>query len=57
MATPEDAITAALGITPGGVLAWTNVEGTGQLKLIYDGECGISSENITVLILNAHADE
>jgi hypothetical protein len=42
---------------PEKVLAWTNHETTGQLKLIYDGPEPVTSVNITVLVLNAHADE
>jgi len=59
MASPEEAIAAALGsgMNPEKVLAWTNDENTGQLKLIYDGPEPVNSENITVLVLNAHADE
>lgn len=57
MATPESAIGTALGIPGAGILAWTNNLTTGQLELVYDGDPGISSENITVVIINAHASE
>lgn len=59
MASPEEAIATALGFgtDPTKILAWTNHENTGQLKLIYDGPEPVTSENITVLVLDAHADE
>lgn len=57
MATAEEAIATALGIPAGGILAWTNHLSNDQLELVYDGDPGISSENITVLIVNAHAGE
>jgi hypothetical protein len=57
MASAEEAIATALGISASGILAWTNHQTTGQLELVYDGDPGISSENVTVLIINAHAGE
>jgi len=59
MASPEEALATAIGssMDPEKVLAWTNHETTGQLKLIYDGPEPVTSVNITVLVLNAHADE
>jgi hypothetical protein len=57
MATAEEAIATALGIPAGGILAWTNNQSTDQLELVYDGDPGISSESITVAIVNAHAEE
>lgn len=57
MATPEAAIASALGIAASGILAWTNNLSTDQLELVYDGDPGISSENITVAIINVHAGE
>lgn len=57
MASAEEAIATALGIPASGILAWKNHQTTGQLELVYDGDPGISSENITVLVVNAHAGE
>lgn len=57
MATPEAAIAAALGIPESGILAWTNHESDNRLKLVYDGDPGISSMSITILVTDAHADE
>lgn len=57
MATAEEAIAAAMGIPAAGILAWTNNQSTNQLELIYDGDPGITSENITVAIVNAHGGE
>ena len=57
MASAEEAIATALGIPAGGILAWTNHQTSDQLELVYDGDPGISAENITVLIVNAHAGE
>ena len=59
MASPEEAIATALGYStdPNKILAWTNDLSTGQLKIIYDGPEPVTSENVTVLVLNAHADE
>jgi hypothetical protein len=59
MASPEEAISTALGnlMDPSKILAWTNDLSTGQLKIIYDGPEPVTSENTTVIVLNAHADE
>lgn len=59
MATAEQAIATALGssMDPGKILAWTNNASTGQLEVIYDGAPPVSSENVTVAVLDAHAGE
>lgn len=59
MASPEEAVAIALGFStdPSKILAWTNDLSTGQLKLIYDGPEPVTAENVTILMLNAHADE
>lgn len=59
MATPEEAISVALGsgMDPSKILAWTNNASTGQLEVIYEGATPVNSENITVLVLDAHAGE
>lgn len=52
MATAEESIAMALGIPPEGIVGWANDETTNQVVLTYNGECGVNSENTTVLIVN-----
>lgn len=56
MADAESAISLALGCGMDGakIIGWTNDEVTGQLKLLYDGPEPVSSENITVLVVNGN---
>lgn len=57
MATAEEAVGLALGIPAEGILNWSNDPTNNQLILTYDGDPGISSENITVSIVDSHATE
>ncbi len=57
MSSPEVSIALALGIPAAGILAWGNAPGTNQLVLTYDGDPGISSENITVAITPVPTEE
>lgn len=56
MADAENAISVALGCGMDGtkIAGWTNDELTGQLKLLYNGPEPVSSENITVIVVNAN---
>lgn len=56
MSTSEEAMGTALGILSSGILGWSNDLTTGQLILIYDGDPGVSSINITVLIADASTE-
>lgn len=56
MPSAEEAIGMALGIPWSGILGWSNDPTTGQLTLSYNGDPGVSSINITVLISDANAE-
>jgi hypothetical protein len=57
LSSPESAIATALNISSADILAWTNHATNGQLKIVCDGDPGVSSVNISVLLIDAHADE